>query len=138
MRARRPGRARVALGLLAVLAAAACGPSPEEEAADLCRDLRNLDRTFELLLVPPDDATVGEVRGALEKVAPFLDRLAAPDATDGVVDAELEVVEEAFRDAFDGLGDDGPATAADAELRGDRPRLAAAVADAAAALGCRA
>jgi hypothetical protein len=121
-----------------MLASVACGPSPEEEAADLCRDLRSLDRTFELLLVPPQDATVGEVRGALEKVAPFLGRLAAPDATEVAVDDELRIVEEAFRDALDGLGDDEPATAADEALRVDRPRLAAVVADAAAALGCRA
>jgi len=133
------GAARVVAVLAtAGVALAACGASAEEEAADLCADLRNLDATFELLLVPSDDATVGAVRGALEKVSPFLERLASSDATGEAVDRELDAVEEAFRDGLEGLGDDEPASAAEASLQGDRPRMAAVLAEASSAHACRA
>jgi len=132
------GAARIVVLAPAVVTLAACGATAEQEAADLCADLRNLDATFELLLVPSDDATVGAVRGALEKVSPFLERLAASEATGEAVDHELDAVEEAFRDGLEGLGDDEPASAAEASLRGDRPRMAAVLAEASSAHACRA
>jgi hypothetical protein len=136
----RSRAARTTIGGLASLALAlAVAPgcsSPNDDRVDVCRDLGSFGETFELLLAPPPDATIGEVRGALEKIAPFLERVAAADATSDALDDELVSVEEAFRDALDGLGDDEPATEADAELRGDRPRLAALLAEASSALDC--
>ena len=119
-----------------LLALASCGPSAGEEAADLCGDLRSFGATFDLLLQPPPDATVGEVRGALEKVAPFLDRVAALDASPEALEVEIAAVEETFREALDGLGDDEPASSADDALDHERPRLASVLADAADAIGC--
>jgi hypothetical protein len=130
----RFGRTTAALTVAACLAA--CAPSTADEAADLCGDLESFAATFELLLRPPEDAALGEVRGALEKVAPFLGRLADADATTVALDDELEAVQERFRDGLDGLGDDEPASVADAGLASARPRLAAALGDAAVALGC--
>ena len=133
-RAKGLGRAIVTVACLA--AVAGCTPSEAEEVADLCRDLGSFGGTFELLLGPPDEATLGEVRGALEKVAPFLGRMADVEATPAALDDELRAVEEGFRDALEGLGDDEPATVAAAGLELVRPRLQTALAEAASALGC--
>lgn len=120
----------------ALLALASCGPSAAEEATDLCGDLRSFGATFDLLLERQPDATVGEVRGALEKVTPFLDRVMALEASAEPLDAEIAAVEEAFREALEGLGDDEPSSSADNALDPERPRLARVLAAAAAALGC--
>jgi hypothetical protein len=121
----------------ALTALASCGSS-DEEIKDLCGDMRSFGATFELLLLPQADATVGEVRGALEKVAPFLGRLAGVDATPESLDAEIAAVEETFRDALEDLGDDEPSSRVDDRLGGERPRLENALAQAAVVLGCEA
>jgi hypothetical protein len=131
-----PARPLLASLIVATIVLAGCRPAPEDEVADLCGDLRNLRETFAVLLAPPPDASLGEVRGALEKIAPFLDRVAGVDATSAAIDAEIEDVTEAVRDGLDGLGDDDPATRADESLRSARPRLDSVVAEAASALGC--
>jgi hypothetical protein len=129
-------RLRRAVACVAALAALASCSSSAEEVADLCGDLRSFGATFDLLLQPQAGATVGEVRGALEKVAPFLGRVAGVDVTPEELDAGIAAVEETFRDALDGLGDDEPASQLDDRLRVDRPRLGNVLAQAAAALGC--
>jgi hypothetical protein len=123
--------------LAALTVLASCGSS-DEEVADLCGDLRSFGATFELLVQPQADATVGEVRGALEKVAPFLDRVAGVDATPESLDDEIAGVEETFRDALAELGDDEPSSRVDDRLGGERPRLENVLAQAAAVLGCEA
>lgn len=122
--------------LVLIVVAAACGPSGSEEVADLCTDLDSFGATFDLLTEPPTDATVGQVRGALEKVAPFLGRVRDVDATDERLDDELDAVEELYRDAFDGIGDDEPVARIEPRL-GDAPsRLSADLEAAATALAC--
>jgi hypothetical protein len=130
---RRPFLASV---IVAAVVLPACRPTTQEEVADLCGDLRNLRDTFTLILAPPSEASLGEVRGALEKVAPFLDRVAKVDVTSPAIDAEIEEVTDAVRDGLEGLGDDEPATRADEPLGPARLRLASVLADAASALGC--
>jgi hypothetical protein len=120
-----------------LIALASCGSS-DEEIADLCGDLRSFGATFELLVRPQVDATVGEVRGALEKVAPYLGRVAAVDATPESLDAEIADVEETFRDALEDLGDDEPSSRVDDRLGGERPRLENVLARTVAVLGCEA
>jgi hypothetical protein len=123
-----------ALALAVAGATAGCGPSPEALAEDLCRDLRSFRATFELLEAPPPWASVGEVRGALEKVAPFLERLADAPQTPAPLEDELAEVETAFRDVVEGIGDDEPASVL---VPGDAPaRLRRALAASAASLGC--
>ena len=128
-------RAQLALSL-AVVAAVGCAGSDADEVADLCRDLGSFRATFALLLAPPPDATVGEVRGALEKVAPFLGRISDSDATPRSLDDAIDEAETSFRDGLDGLGDDEPASVAERALARARPRMADAVEAAASSLAC--
>jgi len=134
-RGRIGGRlAGAALAVAVAAVTASCEPSPEALAEDLCRDLRSFGATFELLEAPPPGASVGEVRGALEKVAPFLERLADAPQTPPPLEDELAGVETAFRDVVDGIGDDEPASVL---VPGDVPvRLRGALAAAAGAIGC--
>jgi hypothetical protein len=132
----RPGGRLVgaALAVAVATAAAGCEPAPEAVAEDLCRDLGSFRATLELLESPPPGASVGEVRGALEKVAPFLERLADAPQTPAPLEDELSEVETALRDVVEGIGDDEPASVL---VPGDAPaRLRVALAAAAAALGC--
>jgi hypothetical protein len=129
-------RRRAAACAGALLALVSCGPSAGEEATDLCGDLRSFGATFDLLIERQPGVTVGEVRGALEKVTPFLDRVVALDASAEALDVEIAAVEEAFREDLQGFGDDEPASRADDALGPDRPRLASALSAAAAAIGC--
>ena len=121
---------------VAAFALAACAPSAEEVRTDLCVDIESYGATIELLLAPPADATAGEVRGALEKAAPFLERVGSNDATPPDLDAELAAIEETFRTALDGVGDDEPADVVAPGLSGARPRAADALAETSVALGC--
>lgn len=132
-RGRRPV---AAAALVLTVVVSACGPSGSEEVADLCADLDSFGATFDLLTDPPPHATVGQIRGALEKVAPFLRRVRDVDSTDELLDDELDAVEELLRDAFDGIGDDEPLARIEPRL-GDAPsRLSADLDAAASALAC--
>lgn len=125
-----------AAALVFTFVVSSCGPSEAEEVVHLCADLGSFGATFELLADPPADATVGQIRGALEKVAPFLGRVRDVDATDEALDGELDAVEDVYRDAFDGIGDDEPVERIEPRL-GDGPvRLSAELDAAARALGC--
>jgi hypothetical protein len=106
-------------------------------ASDLCRDLEHLEETITLLLEPASGATVGEVRGALEKVSPVLERIASAPQTSAALGARLEDVEERLREALDGFGDDDLASSAAAGLAAPRTDLDRDLASAVAALGCQ-
>lgn len=89
-----------------VAASVSCGGSPEDERAALCEDLGNLGATVELIANPPVDATVGQVRGAIEKLDPTIEQAqdagVVPDADADGLRADQEVALEALR----GIGDD--------------------------------
>jgi hypothetical protein len=92
--------------LLVIALTASCAQSPPEERAALCEDLVNLAATVDLFARPPDDATVGDVRGAIEKLGPTIQQ--AEDA--GVVadtDADaFRARHEAALEALEDYGDD--------------------------------
>ena len=93
-----------------VLAAAflwvACGGSSDAVTAALCQDLRNLQSTVAFLAAPPPTATVGEIRGALDKLdstwQTVHDRADVPDDEDDA----LLAGQQDYRDAIEGVGDD--------------------------------
>jgi hypothetical protein len=96
----------MAVGLVMLSGMAACTGSSHEDNAELCQDLTNLGATVAALEAPPRDATVGDVRGNLDKL----------DGTWGAVHDDPEVPDdedealmqsqEDYRDAIEGVGDD--------------------------------
>jgi hypothetical protein len=84
----------------------ACGPSSASARADLCLDLTHLQATVDFLAAPPTDATVGDVRGALEKLDSTWQAVHDdPDVPDAEDDALLDA-REAYQDEIHGVGDD--------------------------------
>jgi hypothetical protein len=69
-------------------------------------------------------------------VSPFLERVGSNDASPADLEAELAAIEEVFRTALDGVGDDEPADVVAPALSGVRPRAADALAETSVALGC--
>jgi hypothetical protein len=96
----------LSLGLVALAGITACSGSSQQENAELCQDLTNLQATVASLESPARDATVGDVRGNLDKL----------DGTWGAVhddpevpddeDAALLQSQQDYRDAIEGVGDD--------------------------------
>ena len=103
----RSAAAAAVLGVLA--AAAACGPSPAQKSADLCRDLENLRATVAYVAHPPADATVGKVRSAVDKLDPTFARITGGGA---IVPPELgdrlASAKDDYRAILDPYGDDEP------------------------------
>jgi hypothetical protein len=83
-----------------------CGGSSSAATQALCQDLTNLAPTVAFLAAPPSDATVGEVRGALDKLdstwQAVHDRADVPDDEDDA----LLAGQEDYRDVLEGVGDD--------------------------------
>jgi hypothetical protein len=114
----------------------ACGPSSASARAELCRDLTNLEATVAYLAAPPPDATVGDVRGALEKTESTWE--AVRDDAD-VPDAEDDAMQdprEDYDDAIGDFGDDDLFAMHAAETAGIARRLAGAYAVVRGRLGC--
>jgi hypothetical protein len=92
--------------LVAVLVLAACTRDSASAKAELCSDLTNLQATVTFLAAPPPEATVGDVRGALEKIdstwQAVHDDSDVPDAED---DALLDA-RKAYQDEIEKVGDD--------------------------------
>jgi hypothetical protein len=135
---RKPGHVgAVALFWVLALALTACWSStPQEQVVSLCEDLHHLQATVTLLAHPPADATVGQVRAALEKLEPTFD---AVDRSSLVSDTLRDQLREAMRDfseGMDGVGDDDPASRVAADVADARQRLRAAYAVVVGVLGC--
>lgn len=100
------GRPILIVALIVVLSG--CAPSASDEAASLCEDLQNLAATVALISAPPEDGTLGQVRGATEKLDPTIDQAehagVVPDAEGEAFRAAQEAVLESLR----GVGDDTP------------------------------
>jgi hypothetical protein len=126
----------IASALLLIALLVGCGPSGEDAIRDLCGDLDNLAPTFELVVAPPSDARLGEVRGALEKVAPALERGRRASQVPPALADELEAVEEALRDELAGFGDDEVVGDLGFSPTGLQRRLGDAVDDLEVTLGC--
>jgi hypothetical protein len=129
-------RARCVAALLVGLCLSACGPSSAFARAELCSDLMNLQATVDYLAGPPADATVGDVRGALEKIDATVQTVHddgdVPDAED---DALLDA-KDAYDDAIHGFGDDDAFAPHAAAIAGIGGALADAYAAVRARLGC--
>jgi hypothetical protein len=96
-----------ALALVLLLAAApACSRFGSHDHTQLCQDLTNLAATVSFLETPPRDATVGDVRGALDKLdGTFAAVHDDPDVPDAQDDALLQSQED-YRTVIEGVGDD--------------------------------
>ncbi len=90
------------------LVLAACGRSSGADNTGLCQDLVNLQATVAFLAAPDPSSTVGQVRGALDKLDPTFQAVHndgnVPDAEDNaLLDAQ-----QAYRDQIANMGDDTP------------------------------
>ena len=91
---------------VAALVLAACARDGASAKVELCSDLTNLRATVAFLETPPANATVGDVRGALDKIdstwQAVHDDADVPDAED---DALLDA-RDAYQDEIEKVGDD--------------------------------
>ena len=94
--------------VVACLVLAACGRSSAADNAEICQDLVNLQATVEFLAAPDPSATVGEVRGALDKLDPTFQAVHDDDAVPDAEDNALLDAQQAYRDQIADLGDDTP------------------------------
>ena len=86
----------------------ACGRSGAADDTDICQDLVNLQATVEFLAAPDPSATVGEVRGALDKLDPTFQAVHHDDDIPDAEDDALLDAQRAYRDQIENLGDDTP------------------------------
>ncbi len=125
-----------AIGVLVLVLVPGCGPSSASAHAELCEDLGHLQATVAFLAAPPPEATVGDVRGALEKIdstwQAVHDDADVPDAED---DALLDA-RDAYQDEIHGIGDDDLFAPHVAETSGIARGLADAYAAVRARLAC--
>jgi len=128
------GRPLLLVALIVVLSG--CAPSASDEAASLCEDLGNLAATMALISAPPGDATVGQVRGATEKLDPTIDQAeragVVPD-TDG---EGFRAAQEAVLESLQGIGDDTPIPEVPPDRLAPIDELAARYEGIVASLGC--
>lgn len=97
---------RTAWLLAAAVLLPGCGPSSASARVELCSDLTNLQATVTYLASPPPDATVGDVRGALDKIDSTWQAVHDdPDVPDTEDDALLEA-RDSYVDAIEKVGDD--------------------------------
>jgi hypothetical protein len=99
-------RPRWCLAFAFVAAAVACGAPSSEANLELCQDLTNLQGTIEFLASPTPNASVGDVRGALDKLDGTLETIHHnADISDAADDALFQTQED-YRDVIEGIGDD--------------------------------
>jgi hypothetical protein len=101
---RRLAPATTVLALLVGMTA--CGRSSSEATAALCQDLTNLQDTVAFLEAPPRDATVGDVRGALDKLDGTWRAVHDDPQVPDDEDAALLQSQKDYRDAIQNVGDD--------------------------------
>ncbi len=127
---------RTAWLLAAAVLLVACGPSSASARAELCSDLTNLQATVAYLAAPPPDATVGDVRGALDKIDSTWQAVHDdPDVPDAEDDALLDA-RDSYVDAIEKVGDDDLFAPRVAETQGAAQGLAQAYDAARASLAC--
>jgi hypothetical protein len=102
---------RVALTLLlaivlAVVAGSCARSAPQDEIAAICEDFAHLSDTVDLVATPPAGATVGEVRGATEKLDSTIHELERSGAVDDADADAMRAAQEHVLEALEGIGDD--------------------------------
>jgi hypothetical protein len=125
-----------ALAAILAVAASACQRSEASEAGSICGDLMNLRATVAILESPPATATVGEVRGDLEKLDSTVGAVGGSSVVPESVGDGLEEARDAYRDVFDGIGDDDPFSSVADEAAAPARRLGAAYDLVVSILGC--
>jgi hypothetical protein len=135
---RNPGRVgAVALVSALILGFAGCRSTTlDEQAASLCEDLLHLQATVTLLARPPADATVGQMRAALEKLDPTFDAVGRSSLVPDALRSQVVEGKKDYGDAMDGVGDDDPASEVTADVADARLRLEAAYSAVVGVLGC--
>jgi hypothetical protein len=125
-----------AFAAILAVAATACRTSSSSQAASICSDLLNLRATVAFLESPPSTATVGEVRGDIEKLDSTIGAIGASSAVPDAVATQLEDARDDYRDVFDGIGDDDPFSSVAGASAGPAARLGAGYDAAVDALAC--
>jgi len=108
------------------LASTGCNRSDRAQAASLCQDLRNLRATVSSLEAPTAEATVGEVRGDLEKLASTIGAVDGAASVPDAMGTALSDARDDYRDVLDGIGDDDPFSEVAAEAAAPARRLGGA------------
>jgi len=126
----------VALAATLAFALTACQPSEASEASAICGDLANLRATVAFLEAPPPTSTVGEVRGDIAKLDSTIGEAQASNAVPDAIGKELGDARDAYRDVFDGVGDDDPFSTYAREAAEPARRLGTAFDSVVAVLGC--
>lgn len=92
---------------ISCLVLAGCRSSAADNT-EICQDLVNLQATVQFLAAPDPSATVGEVRGALDKLDPTFQAVHNDDEVPDAEDNALLDAQQAYRDQIENLGDDTP------------------------------
>ena len=108
------------------LAATGCNGSDQAQAASLCQDLRNLRDTVIFLEAPSAGASVGEVRGDIEKLNGTIGAIERSEAVPDAMGKTLSEARDDYRDLLDGVGDDDPFSEVAAEAAAPARRLGGA------------
>jgi hypothetical protein len=125
-----------ALAVTVAVLASACQRSEAGQAASICSDLMNLRATVVFLEAPSATATVGEVRGDIEKLESTIGAVGGSSAVPESIGDELGDARDAYRDLLDGVGDDDPFSSVAAAAAAPARRLGAAYDAAIGALAC--
>ena len=128
--------ARIAAFAAILAVATSCRTSPSNQTAWICSDLMNLRATVAFLESPPATATVGEVRGDLEKLDSTVGAVGGSSVVADPIGTQLEDARDDYRDVFDGIGDDDPFSSIASEAAEPARRLGGAYDAAVAALAC--
>lgn len=128
------GRPLPFVALIVVLSG--CAPSASDEAASLCEDLGNLAATVSLISAPPEDATVGQVRGATEKLDPTIDQAEHAGVVPDPEGEGFRAAQEAVLESLKGIGDDTPIPEVPADRLAPIDELTTRYEGIVASLGC--
>jgi hypothetical protein len=115
-----------ALIVVLALSANACNGSGQTPTASICDDLRNLRATVSFLEAPTASASVGEVRGDIEKLTSTVSAVAGSDAVPDPMGGAFSAARDDYRDLLDGIGDDDPFSKVAAEAAAPARRLGGA------------
>ena len=126
----------VALAATLALVATGCQRSEARETTSICGDLTNLRATVTFLEAPTPGSTVGEVRGDIEKLDSTIGEVGASSAVPDAVGDEIGDARDAYRDVFDGVGDDDPFSTYARDAAEPASRLGTAYDSVVAVLGC--
>jgi len=125
-----------ALAAILALVATGCRRSEASETSSTCSDLMNLQATVAYLEAPPSTTTVGEVRGDIAKLDSTVGAVAGSSAVPEALGKELGDARDAYRDIFNGVGDDDSFATYAHDAATPAQRLGAAYDSVVAVLAC--